>query len=134
MTRVVLEPVRGKDRKYFYSRKDEEYMADFLLVSRRTLDPADYRIFKYHFLFGADWRLCCRQLKMDRGDFFHAVYRIEQVLGRTFRELQPYGLYPLDEYFASWRRNEPVRPASNLRMMPGRALRPVLAVPLQKTA
>ena len=36
---------------------------------------------------------------MDRGNFFHAVYRVEQKLGKVFRELKPYALYPLDEYF-----------------------------------
>ena len=36
---------------------------------------------------------------MDRGNFFHAVYRVKQKLGKVFRELQPYGLYPLNEYF-----------------------------------
>jgi len=43
-------------------------------------------------------------MKIDRGTFFHSVYRIEQRLGRVFRELQPYGLYPLDEYFRGARR------------------------------
>ncbi len=37
---------------------------------------------------------------MDRGSFFHEVYRIEQKLGKTFRELEPYALFPLDEYFS----------------------------------
>jgi len=82
-----------------YSRKTEDYMADFTLISRRTLEDEDYKLFRYHFLLGADWRLCCRFLKMDRGNFFHTVYRIEQKLGRAFREVEPYGLYPLDEYF-----------------------------------
>jgi hypothetical protein len=27
------------------------------------------------------------------------VYRIEQRLGRVYRELEPYALFPLDEYF-----------------------------------
>jgi hypothetical protein len=36
---------------------------------------------------------------MDRGNFFHSVYRIEQKLGRMFRELKPYPLFPLDDYF-----------------------------------
>lgn len=76
-------------------------MADFCLVSRRTLDEFEYRIFRYHHLLGADWRLCCRQLKMDRGEFFHAVYRVEQKLGKVFAELEPYPLYPLREYFNS---------------------------------
>lgn len=80
--------------------KNEEYLADFCLVSRRTLSELEYRIFKYHFLLGADWKLCCQKLKIDRGEFFHHVYRIEQKLGRAFRELEPYALFPLDEYFS----------------------------------
>jgi hypothetical protein len=82
-----------------WGRKDEEYIADFCLVSRRSLDESEYRLFRYHFLLGADWKLCCRRLGLERGNFFHAVYRIEQKLGRVFRELEPYSLFPLDEYF-----------------------------------
>src|SRR3954470_6048651 len=76
-------------------------MADFCLVSKRTLEEHQYKIFTNHFLLGADWKLCCRKLGMDRGSFFHEVYRIEQKLGRTFRELEPFALFPLDEYFNS---------------------------------
>jgi hypothetical protein len=62
------------------------------------LTEAEHDLFKYHFLLGADWKLCCRKLNMDRGNFFHAVYRIEQKLGRVFRELEPYSLFPIDDY------------------------------------
>jgi hypothetical protein len=63
------------------------------------LSEDEYRLFRYHFLLGADWKLCTRRLGIDRGNFFHSVYRIEQKLGRTFRELAPYPLFPLDDYF-----------------------------------
>lgn len=96
---VSLEFCRGAEGRRTYSRKREEFIADFCLVSRRSLDDVEYTLFKYHFLLGADWKLCCRQLKMDRGNFFHMVYRIEQKLGRIFCELKPYALYPLNEYF-----------------------------------
>jgi hypothetical protein len=96
---VSLDIVHGPRGKCVFSRKCEEYAADFCLVSRRVLDEFHYKIFRYHFVFGADWRLCCRQLQIDRGTFFHAVYRIEQILGRTFAELEPYPLYPPEEYF-----------------------------------
>ncbi|MBI4877715.1 MAG: hypothetical protein HY822_24040 [Acidobacteria bacterium] len=99
MSRVSLEYTAGRDRRMSYGRKDEEYCADFYLVSKRHLDEFEFKVFKYHFLLGADWKLCCRKMGLDRGNFFHAVYRIEQKLGRAFRELKPYGLYPLDEYF-----------------------------------
>ena len=99
MSKVTLDPMPGKDRRGAWGRKDEEYSADFCLVSKRTLTEFEHRIFRYHFLMGADWKLCCRQLKIDRGSFFHMVYRIEQKLGRIFCELKPYALYPLNEYF-----------------------------------
>jgi hypothetical protein len=97
---VSLEANPGRHRKSTWGLKDEEYTADFCLVSRRTLDEHEYRIFKFHFLLGADWRLCCRKLNMDRGTFFHDLYRIQQKLGRTFRELEPHALFPIDEYFS----------------------------------
>lgn len=124
MSQVSLEFYRGgKDAYRTYGRKTEDYIADFCLVSRRALDELEYRVFRYFFLLGANWRLCCRKLQMDRGNFFHAVYRIEQKLGRTFRELEPYGLYPLDEYFAGRIRNDRSQPAAaaeNVREMPRR--------------
>jgi hypothetical protein len=104
MSRTSPELIAGRDGKVVWGRKDEEYVADFCLVSRRTLDEFEYKVFKYHFLLGADWKLCTRKLRIDRGSFFHAVYRIEQRLGRVFRELEPYGLFPLDEYFRGARR------------------------------
>lgn len=86
-------------------------MADFCLVSRRTLTEQEYKVFKYHFLLGADWSLCCRKLKVDRGTFFHDVYRIEQKLGRTFREIEPHALFPIDEYFSSTPRSTVAAPS-----------------------
>lgn len=99
LSRVSTEPHVGRARPGTWGRKDEEYIADFCLVARRVLDEFEYRLFRYHFLLGADWRLCSRRLGIDRGNFFHAIYRIEAKLGRTFREIEPYPLFPLDEYF-----------------------------------
>ena len=97
---VSLDFCNGKEGRRRYSRKREEYIADFCLVTRRALDDADYALFRYHFLLGAEWSLCCKRLGMDRGSFFHQVYRIEQKLGRIFAELEPFPLFPVDEYFA----------------------------------
>jgi len=132
MSSVSLERIPGREGKMTWGRKDEEYVADFCLVSRKALDDLEYGVFRFHFLLGADWRLCCRRLSIDRGHFFHFVYRIEQKLGRTFRELEPYGLYPIDEYFDSSARREfkmPLRFSSELVRRP-----PVLQPPLEKTA
>jgi hypothetical protein len=118
VSRISIEGNHGGQRKTIWSRKNEEFIADFCLVSHRALNDFEYPIFKHHFLLGADWKLCCRRLGMDRGNFFHEVYRIEQRLGRVFRELQPYGLFPLDEYFGGATREAEARP----RLQMGRVI------------
>lgn len=109
ISRASLESNSGKQRKSVWGMKNEEYMADFVLVSRRTLSEAEYILFKFHFLLGADWKLCCRKLNLDRGTFFHEVYRIQQKLGRTFRELEPHALFPVDEYFGGGPKTNDIR-------------------------
>jgi hypothetical protein len=131
---VRLEQVGGKDRRMTWGRKDEEYVADFCLVSRRVLDEEEYRIFKFHYLLGADWKLCCRRLNMDRGNFFHSVYRIQQKLGKVFRELEPYALYPLDEYFGGTVRRDLPEERRKLVTMPVAPKRGGLTPPLRKVA
>lgn len=74
-------------------------MADFCLVSRRALSEFEHKLFRFHFLLGADWKLCARRLGVDRGNFFHGVYRIQAKLGRAYRDTEPYALFPVDEYF-----------------------------------
>ncbi|MEP7353974.1 MAG: hypothetical protein ABI824_12145 [Acidobacteriota bacterium] len=119
LSKVSLEPHAGRNRPGGWGRKDEEYIADFTLVARRTLTEEEHRLFRYHFLLGADWKLCSRKLGMDRGNFFHAVYRIEQKLGKTFRELEPYPLFPLDDYFHGPSRiGPPATKASKVDVIP----------------
>jgi hypothetical protein len=99
MSRVSLEANPRGGRRITWGRKDEEYCADFILVSKRCLSAGEWKLFRYHFLLGADAGLCARQLKTDRKSFYYAIYRIMEKVGKTFRELKPYALYPLDEYF-----------------------------------
>jgi hypothetical protein len=99
VSRVRVEQVNGRDQRQAWGMKNEEFMVDFCNLAERNLDEFQYRVFRFHFLLGADWKLCCRRLGIDRGSFFHEVYRIQQKLGRVFRETQPYALFPLDEYF-----------------------------------
>lgn len=132
---VRIEHVsKGSESRQTWGMKSEEYMADFYLVTRRALTASEFKLFRFHFLLGADWKLCTRRLGMDRGSFFHEVYRIEQKLGRVYRELAPYALYPLDEYFggAVQAYRDPERKIVEIKFGPrgGRALR----APLRKVA
>jgi hypothetical protein len=99
VSRVSLEANLGQTRRSVWGLKNEEYTADFCLVSQRALSLREHRIFRFHYLLGADSVICCQKFGMDRGSFFHELYRIEQKLGRKFRELEPHALFPVDEYF-----------------------------------
>jgi hypothetical protein len=99
MGSVSLECTHGPLGKHFYSRKREEYIADFHLLTRRVLTDFEYTLFRYTFLLGADWTLTAPRLNLDKGNFFHLLYRMEEKLGHEYCEVQPYPLYPLDEYF-----------------------------------
>ncbi|MGH9721928.1 MAG: hypothetical protein ACRD8O_17110 [Bryobacteraceae bacterium] len=109
MSTVRLTSVHGRDRKKTYGRPVEEYLADFCLISKRVLNDEEYRVFRFRYLLGADWKLCCRALNLDRGNFFHFIYGVQQKLGRAFRELEPYGLFPLDEYFGGTMQRVPAK-------------------------
>lgn len=110
VSRVSLEPHSGRSRPSTWGRKDEEYIADFTLVSKRVLSAEELKLWRMHFVLGAEWKLCCRALGIDRGNFFHAVYRVEQKLGRVFAELQPYALYPIGDYYNGASRMREVYP------------------------
>ena len=98
-TVVTWDRAGGPTGYRSYSRKREEFMADFCLVSQRALEEFEFRIFRYHFMLGANWKACCQKLNIDRGTFFHYIYDIERRLGRVFAELTPYPLFPVSEYF-----------------------------------
>jgi hypothetical protein len=80
-------------------RPHEEFLADVCLMAKRTLETLEHAIFKYHYLLGADHKLCCARLKLVRGQCFHAFYRVEAKLGRAFRTTEPFPLYPVNGYF-----------------------------------
>jgi hypothetical protein len=135
LSRATLQTCSGQQGYRVWGRKDEEYMADFYLLAKRNLDEEHFKIFKFHFLLGADWRLCCRRLNMDRGNFFHSVYRIQQQLGLAFRETKPYALFPLDEYFGGTIQKAvpgPMPPSSKVLQMPLAKMRKSLRPPLQE--
>lgn len=75
-----------------------EYIADFELVCRRHLDRWHHLLFRLHFLQMRPWHECIAPLRTSRGNFYHAVYRIEELLGRAMHETRPYPLWPPWDY------------------------------------
>jgi hypothetical protein len=74
---------------------DAEFRADFCRVAQITLTPIEWRLFSFRFLLAAPCSACCRRLGLDRGRFFHSVYRIQGKLGLAFHSE---GLFPLDNH------------------------------------
>jgi hypothetical protein len=87
-------------RKWTKDRRDEEYAADLYLAAKRVLGTERWRLFRLYFDLGWDSARCCRELRIDRGNFYHELYVIAATLGREFHDVRPYALYPPREYFA----------------------------------
>lgn len=108
--RVTLERAsyqKGQRHGLSAGFKAAEYLADFELVARKALrdTPLEYGVFRHHCLHRLPWQACLPLISrnlgqpLSRGNFFHAVYRMEETLGRAFLELRPYSLVPR-EYFS----------------------------------
>jgi hypothetical protein len=115
-----------------WSRKNEEYLADFALIMRRVLTQEEQKLFRYHYLLGADSALCSKKLGIEKGVFFHTLYRIQHKLGRALRETEPYALFPTDEYFTPMMRDRTYSKVIPMKPM-GRALT-AEQVPLKRAA
>lgn len=105
-----------------FGRRNEEFIADFEAISRRTLDAEEMDLLRLYFFQGHDWKVCADKLKSNRGAIFHMVYSIEEKLGRAFRETEPYSIFPIDQYFSGVAYRKV--PASMLRPQEGEATPP----------
>ena len=81
-----------------WCRPREEYCADVWLLAKRILDAEHFKVFALHFIECREWRECSRRMHVDKGRFFHCVYRVMVQVGRAAVELRPYPLYPVDAY------------------------------------
>jgi hypothetical protein len=118
-----------------------EYIADVDLTARRVLAPKDLAIFNYHLRAGHDWRWCCARVGLDRGNFYHRVYAILAVLGRTWLTLTPYPLFPVKAYWQTRLQNVQAFPARDAAPAPApkpapryQPLRPPLDKPAPRRA
>ena len=103
---------RVTKRGVAYSFPAQEYRADFELICRKLFakNLMQWHVVRLHFLSQVPWKPCVAALestlkrRVDRGEFFHEVYRVEARCGRALFQVRPYPLYPIDEYFN--KRNE----------------------------
>jgi hypothetical protein len=94
------------------SFKRAEYAADFVLLARRALAdrPIEWAVFEAYHVAELEWMDAIPRVNqtlhlarpLNRGNFFHAVYRTEEIIGSTLLRTQPYSLYPPRAYFAGF--------------------------------
>lgn len=120
----------GRASHMTFSRKTEEYVADFYLLCQRTLTQEEWGVFRFHYLLGAAGSMVARRFNMTRAAFETMTRALEAKLGRVFRETEPFALYPLDEYFSTNMRGAAIAPCVPLDTR----TRPRLCPPLRAAA
>lgn len=98
-TQIHYHVASNRRAGIYWGRRGEEYIADIELTARRVLTDVQFKIFRLHFLMGLEYRDCCPLLRLSRGNFFHGVYKVQELLGRAFYTTRPYALFPIREYF-----------------------------------
>jgi hypothetical protein len=86
-------------RRGTWSMKRPEFVADLELLVKRVLAPSDFRVWRLWHCYGADHHTMQRITGMNKGEVFHTVYRIETKVGREARQLKPYALFPVADYY-----------------------------------
>jgi hypothetical protein len=87
-------------RRAGWSMKRPEYVAEVELLAKRTLSYDEWLVWRAYHCRGLEWREACATLGgMNKGELYHCVYRVEAKMGRAAREVQPYALYPIAEYY-----------------------------------
>lgn len=93
----------AKSKVLSCSRPHEEFVADFCLVGRRALREAQYEAgFQIWTLLYEDmlpYRVVARKLRVSTEHIEQWVPFIANLVGRRFRELEPFALFPLCNYF-----------------------------------
>ena len=94
------------------SFKRAEFSADFVMTARRALAsrPIELAVFEFHFLAGEEWKVAVPHVNshlrlarpLNRGSFFHAVYRAQEMVARNILTTAPYRRYPTRAYFAGF--------------------------------
>ncbi|MGA2716683.1 MAG: hypothetical protein ABSG41_26640 [Bryobacteraceae bacterium] len=112
VTSLVM--THGVNASRSFGRKNEEYLADFTLISARVLGRGtrEHWLFTLRYLQGADPSLIQRRMGITGEEYRNTDARVIEKLGRAFRDTKPYSLFPLDEYFSSGMRQDYNPPAN----------------------
>lgn len=88
---------RGPHPAAAHFSRDAEYSAELWLIAKRVLDAEERVIYCEFLLHRRPWFEVDKRTKLGRGQFFHAVYRVEQRLGKALLDSPA---FPPAAYFA----------------------------------
>ncbi|MCC7235585.1 MAG: hypothetical protein IT163_09800 [Bryobacterales bacterium] len=82
--------------------KQSEWLADVQLLAMRALDGHELSktIYRLGCVEDRDYKVVSAKVGLSRGNYFHAVYRMKEVVGRAWLETKPHAVYPTDQYFS----------------------------------
>jgi hypothetical protein len=83
---------RSRSTSFVFGYDLVEYEADFERLIYLNISPEAYSLVKGYHLERRGYKSMIRTLKMNKGQFFHAIYQTEAAAGRLFAELKPYPL------------------------------------------
>jgi hypothetical protein len=78
-----------------------DFRADFVMLAKRTLPDELLSLFRSRFLNGEPRHIYMRRMDLDRGEYWHLVYRVSVRMGRAIADSEPYSLYPVSDYFGA---------------------------------
>jgi hypothetical protein len=76
--------------------KRAEYVADWERIAATSLARGQQKLLRLHFIEERRWQDCLVPLDLDKGEFWHEAYRVQERMGKALAEA---GLWPVGSYF-----------------------------------
>ena len=92
----------GNQAKHItWSRLNEDYIADFTSLARRTLPAHLSLIFRLRFLLNAAPELIQTRATISRRTYYSHLNEIQRTMGHAILNQSPYSLFPPSTYFGT---------------------------------
>jgi hypothetical protein len=115
LRRVSYERTVGAvDRTVSWTRRNEDFRADFHACGLRVLPKHLSQFFSFYHLHGAKEEMVCRRLGISDRHARRWMVEIETLVGREIAHLQPYSLFPPRGYMMP--AGQAQRPDERLRL------------------
>jgi hypothetical protein len=88
----------GRDSRYAWARRHEDYCADFINAAKRVLPDVHFKIFRWQFLLGVSPKQIAPRVELTRRMVEIILHDSEPQVGREIDRMHPHSLYPPRDY------------------------------------